>query len=75
MLFVRREVHHQIGVGNHLLEAAHRESILSGVLPGLTLFGDGFGTESVRHVQPAVTQIEPLVQALGTASENYDSGA
>ena len=70
VLLVRGEVEHDVGGGEELLVGADGEAVLGGVLPRLTLLGDGFLAEGVGDVQAAVAEVETLVEALGATADH-----
>ncbi len=70
MLLVGSEVQDQVCLGDELLIGAHGEAVIGGVLPGLAFFGDGAVAQGVRNIEPAVAQIEALVEALCAAADD-----
>ena len=70
VLLVRCQVEYQVGLRDQFLVGAHGETVLSGVLPGLALLGNGAVAQGVGYIQATVAQVEALVEALGAAADD-----
>ena len=71
VLFVRREVKYQVSFRDHLFVGADLKTGLGGFNPRRSLFFDRFFAERVGHVQPAIPQIQALIEALSTTTDDH----
>ncbi len=72
VLLVRGQVDDQVGCGQHVFIGADAESVFRGIFPGLPLVGDGGFPEGIGDIQAAVSQVQSLVKALGSAAHDDD---
>ena len=70
MLFVRRQVNHQLGLRDQLFVSPHFEAVFGCFTPGRALLGNGFFTQGVGDIQAGVTHVEALVQTLRAAADD-----
>ena len=71
VLLVRSQVEHEVGCRDQVGVGAHGEPVLRGIAPGRALLGDRRIAQRVGDVQPAVAEVQSLVEALGaTANDN-----
>ena len=72
VLFVRRQVNHQIGLRDQLFISAHFKTVFGGLAPGGALLGDRFGAQGIGDVQTGITHVQALVKALrATAHDDH----
>ena len=64
VLFVRRQVNHQVSLRDQLFVSPNFETVLGRFTPGSAFFGNRFCTQCIGDVQTGVTHIQPLVEAL-----------
>ena len=70
MLLVWCQVQNQVCGGDQFFVGTHGKAVFSRVLPGLALLGNGFRAQGVGNVQAAVAQVQTLVKALCTATDD-----
>ena len=70
MLLVGCQVQYHIGVGHHFFIGAHLKARFGGLDPGRPLFFDGFLAQGVGDIQAAVSEVEPLIEALSATTDD-----
>ena len=70
MLFVRRQVNHQVGLRDQLFISADFEAVFSRFTPGGALLSDRFFTQRIGDIQAGVTHVQTLVQTLRAAADD-----
>ena len=72
VLFVRRQVNHQVGLRDQLFIGTDFEAVFGRFTPGSALLGNRFFTQRIGDIQAGITHVQTLVQALrATADDDY----
>ena len=70
MLFVWRQVNHQVRLRDQLFVGAYFEAVFGRFTPGSTLFSDCFFTQGIGDIQTGVTHVQALVQTLSATADD-----
>ncbi len=71
VLLVWSQVQYYVCSRDQLFVCTNNKTVFSRVFPRLTLFSNRSRAQCVRNIQAAVTQVQTLVKALSTTTDDY----